>query len=65
MKKLLDLRFVIGLFFVIVGALLVIYYFINPNGITTPTINITCGSLFILFGAGMIFLSYFSKISEE
>jgi hypothetical protein len=37
----------------------------NPNGIATPTVNITCGSLFILFGAGMIFLSYFSKISEE
>lgn len=66
MKKLLDLRFVIGAFFTVVGSLLVIYHFVNVQAVVSSTmINIWCGSLFILFGIGMITLSYVQKIDED
>lgn len=62
MKKLLDLRFVIGAFFLVVGALLVAYYFVS-----TPTSNINswCGTIFIAFGITMISISYLKKLEEE
>ena len=57
MNKLLDLRFVIGLFFLITGLLLLIYYFLTTNA-SHGNINALCGSIFIVFGLGMILLSY-------
>ena len=55
MNKLFDLRFVIGVFFLIVGFLLLIYSFLSGD----PTegahkVNLWCGSLFIIFALIMI-----------
>jgi len=55
MDKLFDLRFVIGLFFFVIGALLTAYYFIFS--VTTEAVNLWCGVLFIVFGVIMILLS--------
>lgn len=55
MNKLFDLRFVIGLFFFIVGILLIAYHFIFS--VAKEDINLWCGALFILFGIIMILLS--------
>jgi uncharacterized membrane protein len=65
MKKLLDLRFIIGAFFLIIGVLLVIYYLTKhtPTVLTT-SVNFWSGNSFILFGIGMIALSYLQKIEE-
>ncbi len=61
MKRLLDLRFVIGLFFLLVGLLLLIYGFASPS----PTvINKWCGSIFIVFSL-LMFLFYFTTDDEE
>lgn len=58
MKKLLDLRFVIGMFFIIVGALLEIYYLSGANsGNVDNYVNAWCGGLFLLFGITMVWLS--------
>jgi|YelNatPaOPRAMG01_1025707.scaffolds.fasta_scaffold20496_5 hypothetical protein len=65
MKKLLDLRFVIGLFFFIVGVLLTIYFILNLKQKTNASINIKCGVSFVVFGVIMIFLSYIQEIKEE
>lgn len=65
MGKLLDLRFVIGSFFSIVGALLVMFYFTSSSAVKLiSSINISCGILFILFGSGMIVLSYLQKLKD-
>lgn len=63
MKKLLDLRFVIGVFFVSVGLLLVIYYF-SQNRPGTQ-VNLWSGIVFFIFGSGMILLSYLSTLPDE
>ena len=66
MKKLLDLRFVIGMFFTKGGALLVIYYFSGTiNTALNTSVNICSGVLFMLFGIGMIILSYLQKLMDE
>jgi uncharacterized membrane protein len=66
MKKLLDLRFVIGMFFTIVGVLLVIYHFAGTvNTALNTSVNIWCGILFMLFGISMIILSYVQKLMDE
>jgi len=66
MKKLLDLRFVIGAFFTLVGILLLIYYFMKAlEQLSAAMINAWCGAVFILFGIGMIILSYVQKIGDE
>lgn len=49
MDKLFDLKFVIGLFFIIVGVLLMIYGF----G-TATSVNQLCGGLFSLFAILML-----------
>jgi EamA domain-containing membrane protein RarD len=53
MHHLFDLRFVIGLFFLVVGILLFLYgaFFVKE------TINIACGVIFILFGSSMLIMS--------
>lgn len=66
MKKLLDLRFVIGAFFTVIGFLLVIYHFAGTTNTRSNTsVNIWCGILFLIFGIGMIILSYLQKLGEE
>jgi uncharacterized membrane protein len=66
MKKLLDLRFVIGMFFTIVGLLLAIYHFTGTvNAALNTSVNIWCGLLFMLFGISMITLSYVQKLTDE
>jgi uncharacterized membrane protein len=66
MKKLLDLRFVIGMFFTIVGLLLAIYHFTGTiNTALNTSVNIWCGLLFMLFGISMITLSYVQKLTDE
>jgi uncharacterized membrane protein len=54
MNKLFDLRFVIGLFFLVIGILVLLYSFITESG---KEINRLCGILFIVFAALMLFLS--------
>jgi hypothetical protein len=66
MKKLLDLRFVIGAFFTVVGALLLIYYFMKASEVLPAAmVNAWCGIVFMLFGLGMITLSYVQKLGDE
>jgi uncharacterized membrane protein HdeD (DUF308 family) len=57
MNRLLDLRFVIGLFFLIVGVLLIIYSYFTPKDQQYIMINGLCGALFTMFGIMMIWLS--------
>jgi len=66
MKKLLDLRFVIGVFFTIVGILLSIYHFVGTkNEEMSSSINIWAGIVFLVFGVGMILFSYINNTIEE
>ena len=65
MKKLLDLRFVIGIFFAIVGALILIYALIKPHNITMDSsVNLWSSVLFLVFGIFMIVVSYTNKIDD-
>jgi uncharacterized membrane protein len=65
MKKLLDLRFVIGVFFAVVGLLLFIYHFAGTvNAVLNTSVNIVCSIFFTLFGISMIVLSYLQKIDD-
>ena len=57
MDRLLDLRFVIGLFFLIVGILLLVYGFLIVNSKEYLMINALCGMVFTIFGSIMIWLS--------
>jgi hypothetical protein len=54
MNKIFDLRFVIGLFFTVIGALLVIYGF---AGAAKALINKWSGGIFLIFGIIMIIFS--------
>jgi prolipoprotein diacylglyceryltransferase len=66
MKKLLDLRFVIGVFFLIVGILLFIYHFTGTKDASmSMSVNLWCGIVFIAFGTGMIVLSNTNKITDK
>ena len=61
MKKLLDLRFVIGLFFSITGGLLSGYHQISGE---LSKVNFWCGLVFLVFGIFMIAISYFGRTEE-
>lgn len=52
MKNLLDLRFVIGLFFMIMAILLIVYSFFSAT-----KINLYCGIGFFVFSGFMLGLS--------
>lgn len=54
--NLFDLRFVIGIFFLVLGLLLTIYGLV-VYGQAHAMLNIICGLLFILFALIMILLS--------
>lgn len=56
MNKFFDLRFVIGIFFGVVGLMLLIYGLI-VYGQVHSGLNITCGALFIVFSLVMIIFS--------
>ena len=63
MKKLFDLRFVIGAFFCIIGILLSVYsFFSKENGVQ---VNRVCGIIFIAFGVIMVLLSYGGNKKNE
>ncbi|HVU53876.1 MAG TPA: hypothetical protein VHD83_02425 [Puia sp.] len=58
LKKLLDLRFIIGLFFLLVGLLLAAYSFFAASNVkNAEMINRWCGIVFGLFGLFMILIS--------
>jgi len=67
MKNMLDLRFVIGAFFLIVGILLLgssfMVHFTKENG---TTVNRDCGVVFILFSLIMLAMwKWGTKPTEE
>jgi uncharacterized membrane protein HdeD (DUF308 family) len=62
MAKLLDLRFVIGIFFLILGIILLGYSFLNMR---EHTINRWCGVSFIIFSIVMILLSFHKDAADE
>jgi len=64
MNKILDLRFVIGVFFTLIGLLLVGYSFMGSleNG---QSINRWCGIIFSVFGIVMILLSFVKDADDE
>jgi hypothetical protein len=59
MKKLTDLRFVIGVFFFVVGFLLVLFGWLG--GQEGHTVNLWCGVIFIVFSLLMFGFSYGSR----
>jgi hypothetical protein len=66
MNKLLDLRFVIGLFFTIIGLLLLIQSITGTTALETgESINRWTGVVFGLFGVFMILLSFKKEAHDE
>ena len=63
MNKLLDLRFVIGAFFLIVGLLLLVYSFVSEG--TGTDVNRWCGLLFLVFAVVMIVVSLRKEAHDE
>lgn len=64
MKKLTDLRFVIGLFFTIIGMLLMAWSGAGQDGSAVNTmINFRAGMGFFAFGGLMLLLSFNKSIS--
>jgi hypothetical protein len=57
MNKLFDLRFVIGIFFLVIGALLLIYSFFSKAEADMQAINRWSGSIFTVFGIIMLLIS--------
>ena len=64
MNRLIDLRFVIGLFFLIVGMILLAYSFITAV-VDAVSINRWCGIVFMAFGIFMLVLSYRKDASDD
>jgi len=64
MNKFFDLRFVIGIFFLAVGILLLIYSFTNPT-IEHATVNRWCGIAFMVFALIMIALAFGKNPKDE
>nr|WP_294993676.1 hypothetical protein [uncultured Sediminibacterium sp.] len=62
MKKLFDLRFVIGLFFLSMGVILIGYYFLTDINLEMHlTVNKWSGLVYLIFGVVMLRLSYSSS----
>ncbi len=57
MKKLTDLRFIIGLFFSLTGLILLLSYFIAHEK-NHPELNLYSGGLMLVFGLVMLVLFY-------
>lgn len=62
MNKLIDLRFVIGIFFLIIGLLLLIYHFMKESA---TDVNLWCGAVFGAFGLLMVLLSFQKDAHDE
>jgi prolipoprotein diacylglyceryltransferase len=65
MNKLFDLRFVIGLFFTIIGIVILIYSFITTSDTNRQDINQWGSVSFIIFGIVMIVLSLRKDANDE
>ena len=63
MNSLLDLRFVIGAFFTIIGLMVFAYGFTGEE--TAGSINQGCGILFLVFGVFMVLLSFKKDASDK
>ncbi|HLP53307.1 MAG TPA: hypothetical protein VK154_20600 [Chitinophagales bacterium] len=57
MKKLTDLRFIIGIFFSLCGLILLLCYFLSSQN-NHPEMNLYAGGLMFLFGLVMLLLFY-------
>ncbi|TDE44875.1 hypothetical protein E0I26_06970 [Flavobacterium rhamnosiphilum] len=64
MNKLFDLRFVIGLFFLIIGLLLIGYSFLSDATEYKKEVNLYCGLLFSSFALLMFMLKQKNKDDE-
>jgi hypothetical protein len=64
MNKLLDLRFVIGLFFLIIGLLLLGYAFFSDTTEYKKEVNLYCGMLLSSFALLMFALKKKKKDKE-
>ncbi len=64
MKSILDLRFVIGAFFAIIGCMLMVYGFTSSE-LAAKAINGWCGGVFFIFGTLMILLSLKKQQNEN
>lgn len=66
MNKLLDLRFVIGVFFTLIGLLLLLQGFLSDSGTEgAGSINRWTGAVFAAFGVVMIVLSFGKEAHDE
>ncbi|MGJ7033072.1 hypothetical protein GGU45_003585 [Niabella hirudinis] len=54
MNRIFDLQFAIGLFFLIVGLLLLLYYILGEAA-SGAKVNLYCGVLFVVFGGCFLF----------
>jgi hypothetical protein len=64
MDKILDLRFVIGAFFTIVGIMLLVYG-LTSDAVAIRSVNRWCGITFTIFGVSMIILSFVKDADDE
>ena len=66
MNKLLDLRFVIGIFFTLIGLLLLLFSFFSAGEVEEgQRINRWTGLVFLVFGLLMIALSFQKDAHDE
>lgn len=64
LNKLFDLRFVIGIFFLVIGLLILVYsFFIEPE--SAQNTNRWSGFIFALFGVLMVALSLQKDADDE
>ncbi len=64
LNKLFDLRFVIGVFFLVIGLLLLVYSFmVEPE--SAQAINRWSGFIFAIFGVLMVVLSLRKDAHDE
>lgn len=64
MNRLIDLRFVIGAFFTVVGILLLLYGILDAAQ-ADQSVNKWCGGIFIVFGVLMLLLSRQKNVHDE
>lgn len=64
MNKFFDLRFVIGIFFLAVAILLLLYSFTNPT-VEHAMVNRWCGIVFMIFALIMIALAFGKKQPDK